>query len=220
LKAELKKKVGLVSFRDEWMTEAEKERRLEEEVKKEIEDLLDLVGSENPYIQDFSVSKILSRREPVARAIFANHMGDPREEVRMVAIRGLANFPVSGKEGEELLARVHRVALEDESEKVRTVIRHTLKLLNPRQSFRLALGTARHAPQAEERQRAADLLYHLARKEWVPELCRAVISDEGGRQHKEVRQALHRILGEDFGYDPARWLHYWQRNAGKFDDSD
>ena len=223
LKAELKKKGGLVYFRDEWMTEAEKERRLEADAKKEIEDLLDLVGSENRYIQEFSVRKILSRREPVVREIFSNHIRDSREEVRMVAIRGLANFPWSGREGKEIVERVHRVALEDESEKVREVIRHTLKSLNPRESFRLALGTARSSPHDEERRRAADLLYHLTRKAWVPELCRAVISENGrengGRQHREVREALQRILGVDFGYDPAGWLRYWRHNAGEFDDS-
>jgi hypothetical protein len=161
LESELRKRKGLVRFRDEWMEAAEKERRLLREAAKEVEDLFELVESENPYIQSYAVQRILARREPALRETFRSRLRDPREAVRMVALGGLANLPVAGEgdaEARKIAADVQRVFLEDSSEGVLQVARVTLRKFYPRESYRLARDAASAAATPRERGRAAEIV--------------------------------------------------------------
>lgn len=161
LESELKKKKGLVRFRDEWMETAERDRRLLQEAVKEVEDLFGLVESENPYIQTYAIQKILARREPALREAFRSRLRDPREAVRMVALGGLANLPVTGEGNEEtrrIAVEIQRAFLEDASEGVLQVARVTLRKFHPRESYRLAREAASTAASEEERRRAGEIL--------------------------------------------------------------
>lgn len=220
LESELRKRPGLVFVEGEWMSLEEKARREKEAARKEVLDLLDLVESSNPYVQEFAIRKALSRRDEAAKEVFLAHISDPRKIRRMVAIRGLVRFPVKGPVGdaEKKAAReLHRLALEEESPEVLKVLYATLGRFFPEESFRLALGTVQTSPSAAERRRAGEVLYHALRKSLVPELCRAASGPEG-RGRPEVREALRRALGVDFGYDAAAWLRYWTAHEGEFSD--
>jgi hypothetical protein len=221
LEAELKKKKGLVRFRDEWMTQAEKDRRLIEEARQEVEGHFDLLESDNPHIQEFSLRKILARREPALREVFCRRLRDERETVRMVAVRALAGFPARGagdEEAKRIAADLHRLALEEPSENVLKVAHLTLRKFHPAESFRLALETATASPRAEHRQRAGLVLYETLKKAYVPDLCRAVAGGNGAAPRTEVREVLKRALKVDHGYDAAAWLAYWSENQARFTD--
>jgi hypothetical protein len=161
LESELKKKKGLVRFRDEWMEMAEKERRLLQEAVKEVEDLFGLVESENPYIQAYAIQRILARREPALREAFRSRLRDTGEAVRMVALGGLANLPVSGEANEEtrkIALEIQRVFLEDASEAVLQVARVALRKFHPRESYRIAKEAASAAATEEQRRRAGEIV--------------------------------------------------------------
>jgi hypothetical protein len=219
LESELRKRKGLIRFEGEWMTEGEKTRRLSAKALREAEELIHLVESANPFLQEFSIQKVLSLREPEVRGVFASRISDPRMAVRMVAIAGLANFPVKkgDTEGARIAAELHRVALGEESEEVRKVLRIALGKFHRAESFRLALETATSAAGEVEKQRAAWILGLTIRKASVPDLCRAVASPDGSGR-KEIRDVLRGSLGVDHGYDREAWLRWWSENKAKFKD--
>jgi hypothetical protein len=183
-----------------------------------MEELLGLVGSENPYIQEFSVRKILSRRDAVAREVFEKHLRDSREVVRMIALRGLLSFAADKSWSKQMTAQLHRLTVEERSDDVLKVAYATLRKFSPSESFRLALETVRASKSEEERQRAGEILYQTLYKAVVPDLCRALVDEETRAERKEVRDVLRRALGVDFGYDARGWLRYWEENQGRFKD--
>ncbi|MBI4602598.1 MAG: hypothetical protein HY721_11625 [Planctomycetes bacterium] len=220
LESELKKRKGLVRYRDEWMEQAEKDRRLREEAKRELEDLLSLAGSENSHLQEFAVRKLLAARDPVAREVFARHVRDQRDAVRWVAVSALRGFPApaAGDDASrKISADLHALALEERDEKALEVVYRTLEKFYRRESFRLALETASSSPEERERKRAAAVVARLLLKAWVPEVCRAVRSADG-KERLEVRSVLRDSLGVDLGHDAAAWLRYWRENEGRFRD--
>jgi hypothetical protein len=226
LESELKKRKGLVRFQDEWMTQAEKERRLGEGARKDIEELLDLVGSDNSYVQEFSIRKILARKDAAAREVFLAHLRDSREVVRMVALRGLMDFPAKdagSAEAKAQAALLHEMALTDDSDNVLKVLHVALAKCNPSENFRLALEVIRSSGQdasdEKKRKRAGDILYYTLRKAYVPDLCRALTSPDGKVKHKEVLDVLQRALKGDFRYDAAAWLRFWSQHQAEFSDS-
>jgi hypothetical protein len=95
--SELKSKHGLVQFRGDWVTPEEKERRIGEELKKEVADLLRDVDSGNQYIRDYSVGKLLEYREPRVKGIILEFLGDPREKVRAVCLQVLTALEESSR---------------------------------------------------------------------------------------------------------------------------
>jgi hypothetical protein len=98
--ADLRNKHGLVQFRGDWMTPDEKERRLTEELEKEITELLRGVDSDNRYIREYSVKKLLEYRDPRACGVALRFLADTREAVRVVSAQLLASLsappPTSG----------------------------------------------------------------------------------------------------------------------------
>jgi len=102
---ELRKTHGLIQFRGDWVTPAEKERRILEELKKEISDLMRDVDSENKYIQEYSIRKLLEYRDPRARAVVLGFLGDERDAVRLVAVQMLAELEQKYRKGKTGKAR-------------------------------------------------------------------------------------------------------------------
>jgi hypothetical protein len=219
LESELRKKKGLIRFRGEWMAEEEKTRRLSAEAIRDVEDLLHRVESGNAYIQEFAIQQILASKEPGVRGVLASRIADPRIAVRMVAMAGLANFPAKNGDAEaaRIVADLHRVALAEEKEEVKKVLRIVLRKFHRRESFRLALGTATSAASEAERRRAAWILGLTISKAGVPELCRA-LEGPGGAGRVEIRDVLRGALGVDHGYDREAWLRWWAENKARFKD--
>ena len=219
LESELRKKKGLIRFRGEWMAEEEKARRLSDEAIREVEDLILRVESGNPYIQEFSIQQILACRDPKVRGVLASRIRDPRIAVRMVAMAGLANFPARNGDAEaaSIAAELHQVALAEEKEEVKKVLRIVLGKFHRRESFRLALETATSAASDAERRRAAWILGLTITKAVVPELCRAV-EGPGGAGRVEIRDVLRGALGVDHGHDKEAWLRWWAENKARFRD--
>jgi len=219
LESELRKKKGLIRFRGEWMAEEEKARRLSAEAIRDVEDLIHRVESGNPYIQEFSIQQILACREPGVRGVLASRIRDPRIAVRMVAIAALANFPAKNGDAEaaRIAAELHQVALAEEKDEVKKVLRIALQRFHRLESFRLALGTATSAASEEERRRAGWILGLTIRKAVVPELCRALEGTDGAGR-AEIRDVLRGALGVDHGYDKAAWLRWWTENKARFKD--
>lgn len=220
LESDLRRKQGLVRFRGEWMTESEKTTLIENEAAAELEELLDLVDSENLYVQEFSIRKILSRKDPVARKVFHAHLTDPRRIPRMVAIRGMVNFPVEGggdAVDREAARDLHGLALEEKSPEVLKVLFPTLARYCPAENFRLARNTLLRSDDATTRRRAAEVLYYTLRVATVPVLCRTLVTSDGKR-HPEVREVLRRALGVDHGMDVDAWLRFWEANRHRFTD--
>lgn len=223
LESTLRERKGLVLFKGEWMAEAERGRRLDEEMRKEIEDLLHLVATSNPHIQEYSFRKLLARKERVAREVFSGHILDERPAVRLVAIRCIANFPVraSGDDtASEAARKLHRAALEEKNEKALFVIFYAAKRFYPEESLRLAIETAQASTDSADRRRSGQLLEALIqhRTSRVPRLCRAVASEDGRVQHDEIRDVLRRFLGVDLGRDSKAWLRFWEANRSRFRD--
>lgn len=223
LESKLRERKGLVLFKGEWMAEAERGRRRDEEIRNEIEELLHLVATSNPHIQEYSFRKLLARKERVARDVFAGHILDERPAVRLVAIRCIANFPVrpSGDDtAGEAARRLHRAAIEEKNEKALFVIFHAAKRFHPEESLRLAIETAQASTDSAERRRSGQVLEALIRHRpgRVARLCRAVASEDGRVQHDEIRDVLRRFLGVDLGRDSKAWLRFWEENRSRFRD--
>jgi hypothetical protein len=219
LQTELKGKKDLVNHQGEWMTVAERDRRALEEGRKEVEDLLNLSDSENTYLQEFSIRKALSRKDPAARDAFLRHISDERRVPRMVAIRGLAGFPAPDPldaESRRALEELHKLALKEESEEVLKVLHLTLARFAPRDSFLFGLQTSL-AGSERDRRRAGEILYYTLRKSFVPDLCRAVVGADGTR-NPVAHGVLVRALRTDQGYDPQAWLRFWRDSADQFAD--
>lgn len=240
LESELRKnhgERGLVKFRGEWMSEAEKDRRLLEDAKREVHDLFENVASKNRHLQELAVSRLMAFRHPGGREIFARWLDDPREIVRIVAVSALTNFAAedSDRKSDPDAARITRGLfdrlLEANSRAEVDALYLALRLFQPRESFAVALeflrgsasgavGDEKRSPLARER--AEEVVFRVLRKDWVPELCRAVVAREGNdrREVPGVRNVLRRALGVDQGYDPEKWLSWWKDAAGRFTDQD
>jgi hypothetical protein len=201
--ADLKGKFGLVQFRGDWVTLEEKDRRLGEEMRKEVADLFRDVDSENQYIREYSVKKLLEYRDPRARAAVLSFLGDPRETVRVVALQVLAALemaarkakgangavkapkagpgkaskappPVPGPTDEEIgRALLDRVLTED-SRTVRTSLANALQKIHSRKLFDLALKALDGGSDPLRRDRAAEGVFFSLRKAWVPDLIAAL----------------------------------------------
>ena len=72
------------------MSAEEKGRRIREELSKEITELLRGVDSDNRYIREYSVQKLMEYRDPRARSVILGFLDDPREVVRVVVVQVLA----------------------------------------------------------------------------------------------------------------------------------
>ncbi len=201
---DLKKQHGLIQFRGDWVTPEEKERRILEEIKKEITDLMRDVDSENRYIQEYSIRKLLEYRDPRARAVVLNFLGDDREAVRVVAIqmlaelershrkevekksrnwgrkskgtRGLAKLadPANGPGEDEIARALLERVIQEESRTVRMSLANALHKIQSRGFFDIALETLHSSPNALHRDRAAEGILFALRKAWVSDLIAAL----------------------------------------------
>jgi len=181
--------------------------------------------------QEFSVRKVLSRRDDGAREVFEKHLRDSREVVRMIALRGLMNFPRSANGaplsralprispgGSEWQVKSNRLTLEEESEDVLKVALCSLEKVFSIRELSPGSGNGQGLQERAERQRAGEILYQTLYKAVLPDLCRALVDQETRAERKEVRDVLRRALGVDFGYDTRGWLRYWDENQARFKD--
>jgi hypothetical protein len=204
LESELRKKSGLVKFRDEWMTAEERDRRQRSETRREIDELLAGIDSENPYIQEFSLRKLLAYR------------GDQSKEV----LERLSSEPVAAR----IAAVLYRMVLAEPNEKKLPALLLALRRYHPAEAFRLSLATLKGSPAELEKRRASEVLYQCLRKAWVPALCTAVVSEPDAASRAKpipnpaVRAVLQRLFSIDLGYDPAAWLKWWEGNERHYRD--
>lgn len=162
---ELKKRKDLVRHRGEWMTAAEKQRREADEAVAEMEELMGLLAHDNQHLQEFALQKLLSIREPAAREAFARRLQDEREGVRWVAVRGLANFPVTGAGDDRartIAADLHRLFLAEKSEKSLAIYHFTLARFFPSESRRLVEEVVARSTSESERKRAREMLVRIS----------------------------------------------------------
>lgn len=281
---ELKTKHGLIQFRGDWMTAEEKERRLTEELKMEISDLLRGADSENRYIREYSIRKLMDYRDPRARAVVLKFLGDPREAVRVVSVQMLASLatrgsgngaktqaggspgrgssggskgsssagngsgagksqltkspdpagkakgkapapadPPPGPMEEEIARALLDRTFAEESPAVRSAIASALQKMRLRRFFELALETVSSSDDGLKRDRAAEGVVFVLRKDWVPELIRTLSrhppgADPAAAGNPIVRSILQKVFREDFEYRAADWLSWWEKNRGRYTD--
>ena len=230
LEAELRKnrrERGLVKFQGRWMKETERQRLLREQAAREIRDLMDSLVSKNRYVQAFAVRKLMAYRDAHGRAVFASFLDDPRELVRIMAASALTNFPVRDERREDrdaarITARLYTLLLgpAERSDSEREALYLSLRLFQPRESFRLAVETLTTSREEREISRASKVAHRTLLKAQVPTLCRAVVVERAGRkiQVPAVRAVLERALGVDHGYDVRAWLRWWRTNEARFTD--
>jgi hypothetical protein len=230
---------GLVKLGGEWVTLEEKERRVVEEARKDLEAHFRGITSKNAYVQEASVRAVLEYRGPHAFRALASFVGDSREPVRLLVASALASMRtktgarVEDAEAKRVAADLYAQLLAEPSDTVLKALHLSLRAVHPREGFRLSLGTLQESSDEEALRRASQALHECLMKQWVPELCRAVVARPaepaaaapdgapGGaarREYPAVRTALRRALGQDFGYDPDAWLRWWGANADKFTD--
>ena len=230
LRSELRKRKGLVRFRGEWVTPAERLRREREDSQRELEIDLEALTSSNQYVRDLALRKIRKRLATggaESRAIAGKHLRHPEPQVRKVAAAFLARFPATPKELRDdreaqrrLAAELHEVALAEQDPTVLKMAHAAVARFFPDESFRLALDTATRSPNASQRQRAADAAYFSLKKAFVPTLCRAIQGDDGQR-HRELQSVLVRLFKHyqvDHGYDREKWLKFWEEKRDRFTD--
>ncbi len=228
LDAELRKKKDLVRVGGEWMTRQDQKLRQREEARREVEELLTLVESDNRRIRTYAVKELqrrVQRRDPLAVEVLGDRLADRRVAVRLIAVAGLGQFRLRGEAkrfGAVKVARqLHRLALEEKDPAVRQLLHGTERRLGtlstfyPRENFRHALKSSESAVDTDEVERLAAVINTTVQKAWVPELCRAV-AGAGGRP--AVRLALRKTFGTDFGYDAAKWLRHWESRQDDFHD--
>lgn len=164
LEGELKKQKGLVRHQGEWMTAAERARRLAVEATRELDDLFGLIVNENPHVQEYALQKILAHREAAAREVIARRLKDEREAVRWVAVRALASFPVEGAgdaPARGIALDLHERALAEPREDSLPIFHFTLARFFPAESRRLLEESTRSEKDPGRRARARSLLVAL-----------------------------------------------------------
>jgi len=263
---ELKTKHGLIQFRGDWVTAEEKERRLTEELKMEISDLLRGADSDNRYIREYSVKKLMDYRDPRARTVVLKFLGDPRDAVRVVAVQMLAalsaakpasaskvqsggnpgrsatgskgpppsnksqpkarsgaNDPPPGPSEEEMARALLERTFVEESPAVRSALASALQKMRLRRFFELALETVSASEDGLKRDRAAEGVVFVLRKDWVPEVIRSLATrppgaDPAAAGNPVVRSILERVFSQDFEYRTADWLAWWEKSRGRYTD--
>lgn len=216
--ADLRKQRGLVRHGGEWMTEAERDRRLEAEALREVEELFGLVGSGNAHLQEFAFRKLLAHAKPGARGAFASRLGDPEDAVRLVAVRCLAELRGDGPgdaDGARIAADLHRALLSETNEKGLPIYAHAVARFYPRESLRWALRTlGEEAPGRTPEANAALALRSILRlhPELFEEAAAALPAPAApaGGPGQGVRRALASLLGADLGPDPRAWVAAWR----------
>lgn len=236
---DLRAKHGLIQFRGDWMTPEEKERRLFEEVSKEIADLLRGADSENSYIREYSVQKLLQYRDPRAKTVLLGFLADPRETVRIVSASAFAalaessaNVPSKGsgadakkKKGAATpsppsiepspdgaaRAFLDRI-LKEESPSVRAALPDAVRKLRSRPFFDLALGTMVQSENPLHRDRAAEGILAVLRKAWVGELIDSLATRPPGVGPREGgNPAVRSLLEKVFGVDLGYEIPAWKQ---------
>ena len=224
LESELKtnrRERGLVKFRGEWMAVEERERLVEAEDRQEIDGLMNGLDSRNRYVQEFAVRKLVSHRGKFGRKIFSSYLDDRRTLVRIIAISSLGNFPSGAPDpgGDPEAQKITRKLLEMLGEERTKAEVHALflalRLLQPTESFRRALETLKTTQDERRRDRVAEVVYENLKKEFVLDLCRALVVERDGERVPvhAVRRVLKKALGVDFGYDVERWLAWWKASG-------
>ncbi len=229
LDAELRKRSDLVRIDGEWMTREGEKRRQREAARREVEELLTLVESENRRIRSYAIKELgrrVKRRDTLTVEVLGERLSDRRLAVRLVATAELGKFRVVDKDAKRFRAdrvarQLHRLAVNEKSSAIRSLLhgtrarQGTIASFYPKESFRLALAESASAASSLAVERLAEILVTAVRKAWVPELCRAVAAGDG---NPAVRRALKKILQVDLGFDAAGWLRHWERRKGGFQD--
>jgi len=240
LEKEVRKKreeLGLVKHLGEWMTTAERDRRVHEADREELAGLMKSIQSDNRVVTDFAVRKILDYSGKRAYDLFLPYLDAPHENVRLVAVSALSKFPprnnISGtkKEAAAVARRLWTLYLSEPSPKVLAGLKLCLRIFDPPDSFRRAIETLQTTTIVEERERADKATERLLVKSLVPTLCRALVTRRAATagsapsgttrtvQHAAIRALLVRIFQVDHGYDVRAWLAWWTANSTRFRDS-
>ncbi len=229
LEADLRQRGDLVRVDGEWMTRDDEKRRHSEEARREVEELLTLVESENGRILGYAVKELgrrVTSRDPAAIEVLGERLVDRRLAVRLVAAAELGHVRVDASDAgpfraDRIARQLHRLAMTETSPEIRQLLhgtgsrQGTLATFHPQESFRLALAESASATASQEIERIAEILVTAAKKAWMPELCRAAAAGDG---NPAARLALKRILRVDLGFDASRWLDEWERRRGEFQD--
>ncbi len=237
--ADLRAKHGLIQFRGDWVTPEEKERRVIEELRKEIADLLRGVDSENSYIREYSVQKLLQYRDPRAKTVLLGFLADPRETVRIVSASAFAalaeSSAIAPPEGSGPGAKKKKAAaaapslpagepspdgvaraffdriLKEESPFVRTALSDAVRKLRSRPFFELALEAMGRSENPLHRDRAAEGVLAVLRKAWVGEVIDSLATRPPGvGPREEGNPAVRSLLEKVFGVDLGYAIPAWK----------
>ena len=229
--AELKKRDDLVRVDGQWFTKEERAQMARRARVERIARALELTASENDFVARYGQSELATEARRDLRAVAAvltGYAGHRNRSLRFAAVRELVRMPTIAKWDPRRHAsdadarRVFRVAMREDDPTVRLFLRGSndvpglLTWFAPRRCFLAALAASGSATAEREIERLAEILELSVQKAWVPELCRALRSED--RAVPAVREALKRSLGRDLGDDPAAWLAFWNDHAGNFSD--
>ncbi|MBI4583082.1 MAG: hypothetical protein HY717_03555 [Planctomycetes bacterium] len=225
--SELKAKQGLTQYDGEWVTPEEKARRALEKLRKEVADDFRGADSDNRYIQEYSIRRLLDRKLPEMEGILLEYLAHPSQAVRVVAVQALAGLreklaaPRDGAAEHRLAQALLERTLEEENPVARNALGSALVKLRHRNFFELALKTVADSANALHRERAADGVVFVLRKDWVPEVIAALPKAPPGvavQGNPSIRRILEKIFQQDFEYRAKDWAEWWRRNAHRYTD--
>jgi hypothetical protein len=193
---DLKGQKDLVQFGDEWMTPDEKERRLLDRLNRQLREDFRGVVSDNRFVQDYSIRRLLERVEPGMRGVLAEFLNHPSSVARVVAVQALARTYKPGGTGKKkckkqtdtaaatarravdvearVAAGLLKMTLEENERDVRRALHLALIDIRQRAYFELALKAATESPLKLHRDRAADGILYDISKPWVSEVIEAL----------------------------------------------
>lgn len=233
---DLEAKGGLVEFEGEWMTPAEKERRLVDELRREVHEDFRGVVSENRFIQDYSIRRLLERDNPHMREIFTEFLDHSNSVARVVAVQALSRGynrvrgsttetrkasrkkkreertppPERATEVETLVAAsLLKMTLNETEREARRALFLALSHMRHRTYFELALKAAWESPKPIHRDRAANGILFALSKPWVPEVISALGRVPVNTSDAEGNPAILRILKEIFPVDFGYRVDRW-----------
>lgn len=229
---DLRRNPDVVEFESEWISVAERDRRLLVRLREEVAADFEGVDSRNPEIQRYSIARLRAHRDPRMREVLLDYLDHESEAVRVVAVHVLAEAPSPGPEDairtaersalEERIARaLHERVLVENDSTARRALLGALSKMGHRGFFELALRTASTDSDPRRRERAAEGVLFALKKVWVPELFAALATQPPGireRGNPVMRDLLRRIFKRDHEYDAARWQRWWRLNAGRYTD--
>ncbi len=230
---------GLVLHDGQWVEPEERARRARERLRKEVADDLRGVVSDNEYVQEYSIRKILNRKDPWMRHVLVEYLIHESQAVRIVAAQTIASLTENAErertrssrrrgtrrraasetgtptpeEERALDTRISdlffRRTFEEEDTVARKAIANALMRMRLRRYFELALAEVRTSPNALHRERSAEGALFALRKEWVPEFIDALGATPPGVP-LPGNPAVRRVLRRVFNQDFEYRVDAWQ----------